>query len=121
MKFLLDENVDFPLAGFLKDLGHDVTAVAHGYPHALKDTEILAIANQEERVIVTNDQDFGELVFRRGLPHQGVVLFRLRQEGLEIKKAWLERVITHHADHLDRFIVITDAGIRVRRTRPNNP
>ncbi len=47
MRFLLDENVDFPLAAFLRQRGHDVTAIAYEYPHALKDPEVLAIAVQE--------------------------------------------------------------------------
>jgi|SRR5579875_40933 len=69
MKFLLDESADYPLAQFLRDLGHDVTAIAHEHPHALKDAEVLKIAVSERRVLITNDRDFGELVFRRRLGH----------------------------------------------------
>ncbi len=64
MKFLLDESADFPLASFLKQLGHDVTAIAHDYPHALKDREVLSIAREEQRILIANDRDFGELIFR---------------------------------------------------------
>lgn len=115
MKFLLDESVDFPLADYLKELGHDVTAVAHDYPHALKDRQVLAIAHQEKRILVTNDRDFGELIFRQQLPHSGVILFRLEVEDLPAKKAWLKRVLTGYAGQLSHFLVITERGIRVRR------
>jgi predicted nuclease of predicted toxin-antitoxin system len=72
MKFLLDESADYPLAQFLRDVGHDVTAIAHDHPHALKDAEVLKIAVSERRVLIINDRDFGELVFRRRLGHAGV-------------------------------------------------
>jgi predicted nuclease of predicted toxin-antitoxin system len=117
MRFLLDESVDDPLSSFLKSLGHDTTAIAHDYPFALKDTEVLAIATSEQRVLLTNDKAFSELIFRRRLPHAGVILFRLVHEDIEIKRHWLSYVLTHYRDQLDQFIVISDHGIRIRRTR----
>ena len=45
MKFLLDESADYPLATYLRALGHDITAIGHDYPHALEDREVLAIAH----------------------------------------------------------------------------
>jgi len=116
MRFLLDESADYPLASFLHSMGHDVTSIAHDYPHALKDTEVLAIATTEGRVLITNDKDFGELVFRRHLPHAGVILFRLTDEGLEAKQRWLVHVLTRYPSQLHQFIVIADQGIRLRRT-----
>jgi predicted nuclease of predicted toxin-antitoxin system len=116
MKFLLDESADFPLADYLKTQGHDVTAVAHDYPHALKDRDVLAIARREERILITNDHDFGELVFRQQLPHAGVILFRLQGEDLPIKIAWLEYALAKYADQLSQFLVITERGVRIRRT-----
>lgn len=115
MKFLLDESADFPLASYLKALGHDVTAIAHDYPHALKDEEVLKIAQQEKRILITNDRDFGELIFRQKLPHHGVILFRLGEEDIETKKAWLERVLVDYQKNLQHFIVVTDRGIRIRK------
>ena len=82
MWFLLDESADFPLAAYLTALGHDVTAIAHDYPHALPDTDVLAIATRERRILITNDRDFGELIVRRHYPHHGVILFRPVQAAL---------------------------------------
>src|SRR6476659_4516168 len=115
MKFLLDENADFLLAGVLRDLGHDVTAIARDYPAAIKDLEVLEIAQREERVLITNDLDFGELIFRRRLPHAGVLLFRLEAEDIQTKSTWLRYVLSHHAEQLDQFIVVTQRGVQVRR------
>lgn len=83
MKFLLDESAEYRIAAFLKDQGHDVTAIAHDYPQALTDSDVLAIAEAEGRVMITNDLDFGELVFRDGKVHAGVILFRLPSGGTE--------------------------------------
>jgi len=114
MRFLLDESADFPLAAFLRELGHDVTSIAHDYPSALKDHEILEIALREARVHITNDTDFGELVVRRRLPHSGIILFRLRNEELSIKQARLVHALDHYADQMQHLLVITQRGIRVR-------
>ncbi|HEX8228055.1 MAG TPA: DUF5615 family PIN-like protein [Chloroflexia bacterium] len=117
MKFLLDESADFPLGTYLTNLGHDVKAIAYDYPQALRDREVLAIAHQEERILITNDTDFGELIFRRRLSHAGVVLFRLGSESVAAKIFWLDYVLAQHAEHLDQFIVVTERGIRVRRAQ----
>ena len=116
MRFLLDESADFPLAAFLQDLGHDVTSIAHEYPHALQDRAVLEIAFREQRILVTNDRDFGELVVRRRLTHAGIILFRLKNEDLSAKQAWLAHALENYADQLRQLLVITQGGIRVRRS-----
>lgn len=116
MRFLLDESADFPLAAFLQSQGYDVTAIAHDYPHALKDHEVLAIARQEQRILITNDRDFGELIVRQKLTHAGVILFRLHDEDLPTKQRWLTYVLTHHRHDLRHLIVITGQKVRIRRT-----
>ena len=71
MKFLLDANVEFRLATFLTSLGHDVKTIAHDFPASLTDHEVLALAVKEQRILLTNDRDYGELIFRQHLPHRG--------------------------------------------------
>ena len=115
MRFLLDENVDTRLALFLRRQGHDVTAIVQDYGHALGDHEVLAIAAREQRVLITDDLDFGELVVRERLPHAGVLLFRLGGADPKIKQEWLRFVLTNHAEDLMSLIVVTARGVRVRR------
>lgn len=114
MRFLLDESADYPLAAFLQQHGHDVTAIAHEYPHALSDLEVLTIAYEEQRILITNDRNFGELLFRRRLPHAGVILFRLGDEDLQTKQAWLLYILRHHSQDLHNFIIVTPQKIRIR-------
>jgi predicted nuclease of predicted toxin-antitoxin system len=115
MRFLLDENVEYRLATFLQHYGHDVTAIAHDYLAALKDSEVLRISVREERILITNDRDFGELVVRRQLPHVGVILLRLHEERYETQQNRLLYVLTHHTQDMGRFIVVTADSIRVRQ------
>lgn len=117
MKFLLDESAEYRLAAFLADQGHDVTAIAHDYPYALTDAEVLRIAQEEQRTLITNDRDFGELAFHRGMSHCGIVLFRLPPGHTDRKIAALRDLLTSHANRLDQFIVVGQSGIRARRTR----
>lgn len=114
MRFLLDEGLPFRLVTHLQALGHDVTAVGHDYPHALADRAILAIATTKQRIVLSNDKDFGDLIFRDRLPHAGVILFRLGYVPIDVRIAYLERVVTDYADRLDQFMVITHRDIRVR-------
>lgn len=77
MKFLLDESAEFRIAAFLTNQGHDVKTIVREYTPGLPDSEVLAIARHEQRILITNDRDFGELIFRQILPHSGVIYFRL--------------------------------------------
>src|SRR4051812_25262357 len=105
MRFLLDENAEFRIAAFLKDQGHDVTAIAHDYPASLPDSEVLQLAVSEQRILITNDRDFGALIFHQRLPHTGVIYFRLPLDTTaELKIAWLKRIFADYADRLDQFL-----------------
>jgi predicted nuclease of predicted toxin-antitoxin system len=116
MRFLLDENVEYRLAAFLRELGHDVTAIAHDYPHALSDHEVLMIARSEQRILLTSDRDFGELIIREHLPHAGVIYLRFPPATFTLKTQRLAQVLVSHREQLDQFLVIDPAGARVRRT-----
>jgi predicted nuclease of predicted toxin-antitoxin system len=116
VKFLLDESAEFRIGEFLAAQGHDVTSIVRNYPRALSDADVLAIAVAEERTIITNDTDFGELVVRDGRPHSGVVLLRLGSGDTKKKIDAVERLLRTHADKMDSFIVVDSRGARVRRT-----
>jgi predicted nuclease of predicted toxin-antitoxin system len=115
MKFLLDESADSRIASFLRQQGHDVTVIAQDYPASLADQAVLAIALCEQRVLITNDRDFGELIFAGRMPHAGVILFRLSPiTDLALKIDRLEFLLTNHAAQLDQFVVVTKDRVRIR-------
>jgi len=59
MIFLADENLDFPIISALRNAGYDVLSVSELSP-SIDDNEVLKIANNENRILLTSDKDFGE-------------------------------------------------------------
>ena len=114
MRFLLDESADQRLADHLDSLGHDIAIAARDYPRSLDDPTVLSIAHREGRVQITNDRDFGGLVFEHLQPHAGIILLRLKGLPLATRIARLDHVLTNHADDLDRFVVVSEQTVRVR-------
>jgi len=117
MRFLLDENVDARIARYLRAGGHDVLLVQDEPGVGVSDVEVLAAALRQQRILVTNDTDFGELILRRGLPHSGVLLFRLQTTALEAKQAAVDLVLRDYHERLGEFLVVTEDRVRVRRAR----
>ena len=117
MRVLLDQNFDRRFAPILRDLGHDVTVVSIDYPPGIPDTEVVALGQREGRLLLTHDMDFGELIVRESLPHAGVILYRVRAREFGFKRDRLLRVLQDHAADLHRFLVVTEATVRVVHRR----
>jgi predicted nuclease of predicted toxin-antitoxin system len=114
MKCLVDECTGTSVAACLRDKGHDVVAVVDVMPEA-SDRDILRQAVLEGRIVVTNDKDFGVLVYRSGWEHRGIVLLRLRDERAENKVRIVNAVLARVGEKLrDHYVVATETGIRVR-------
>jgi predicted nuclease of predicted toxin-antitoxin system len=117
MKFLFDQSADFRLIAHLRQLGHDVSAISRNYPPGLADEDVLAIARQEQRILVVADRDFGELIFNQGLARAGVLFFRLPGAQLQTKIEHLDKALQEHAVDLaaGEFMVVTAGQIRIAR------
>lgn len=89
MKFLFDVGVGAAAERWLAAQGHDVKAVRDLNP-GMPDIEILELAAAEQRLVVTMDKDFGELVYRSQRAHAGVLLLRLEAATGAEKVAVLE-------------------------------
>ncbi|MBI5814805.1 MAG: DUF5615 family PIN-like protein [Nitrospinae bacterium] len=75
MRFLADECCDASIAEALRRAGHDVLAVKHLLPGA-PDEDVIALAIRENRILLTEDKDFGQLVFASGKDNIGVIFLR---------------------------------------------
>lgn len=115
MNILADESVDGPIVERLRQEGYAVIYVAELTP-GISDEEVLQQANADAALLITADKDFGELVFRNGLIHAGVVLMRLA--GLQ-PSAKAERVIKVFSDRMPQlqnaFTVVSRASVRIRK------
>ncbi len=114
MRFIVDESSGVAVAEYLRSTGHDVLAVSE-IMHQAEDQDILILALNEQRILVTNDKDFGELVFRSGQGHHGVPLLRLRNESSANRVRVVRSVMESHANRLQgHFVVATETGVRIR-------
>jgi predicted nuclease of predicted toxin-antitoxin system len=114
MKFLVDHNVGRSVAQFLTNAGHDTIFVGDVDPHML-DSEILHWAVRDQRILITQDHDFGMLVYRSNQPHAGVLLLRMGQARRAERIAALKWILQHHADELPGcFSVFENERLRIR-------
>lgn len=114
MRILADENVARDVVAWLRAGGHDVTFAAELQAGA-PDTQWAATSELEQRVLLTSDKDFGELVFRDRLVTHGIVLMRLDDLTVAEILARLQDVWSVvEANPAGRFIVITESKVRVR-------
>jgi predicted nuclease of predicted toxin-antitoxin system len=117
VRWLIDECVDANLAALLRGLGHDVVYVSDLTPRAA-DTEVMNRAHHENRLLLTEDKEFGDLVFRRARPVPGIVLLRIDSSRRMRKGPRLLAAIDRFGDTLfGRYTVIEDARFRSRPLR----
>lgn len=104
MRFLVDECTGPALAKWLETELHEVYSVYDNSP-GMTDEEILLKAYAEEWILITNDKDFGELIFREKKPHHGVILLRLKNERASSKIASMKLLLRHSDKLKDQFVV----------------
>lgn len=81
----------------------------------ISDDVVLNLANQESALLLTNDKDFGELVFRLKRITSGIVLLRLAGLDSVEKADVVAQVVRQHAEELPvAFTVITPKTVRIR-------
>jgi len=82
----------------------------------MEDDEVIAKAFAENWILITNDKDFGDKIYRERRPHKGVVLLRLEDERSVNKIAILQRLLEGYAERLtDQFVVVTERQVRFAR------
>jgi len=114
VRWVADECVAAPLVASLRLLGHDVLYVAEAAA-GLNDVDVIALATREKRILLTEDKDFGDLVFRRERKVPGLVLLRIASENTSLKIERLATAIERYGDGLfDRYLVIEERRFRSR-------
>ena len=104
MRFLVDECRGPLVAQALRELDHVVSSV-YDETQGLDDESIIEKAYRGNYILITNDKDFGELVFRMRKPHKGVILLRLGDERSKNKVVVLKRVLELYSEELSTFLV----------------
>jgi predicted nuclease of predicted toxin-antitoxin system len=114
MKFLLDVNASGILSTLLLELSHDIACV-NSVDAKMSDDEILDWAVSEERIIITTDSDFEQMIWLQNRIHCGV----LRLENLPRldRVALIQEVLTNYPVDLasGAVVIATQQKIRIRR------
>jgi predicted nuclease of predicted toxin-antitoxin system len=115
MEIVADESVDFNIVLALRQSGVDVFAIAESSPSII-DENVLEIAVRKGIPLLTEDKDFGELVYRLQLPHCGVLLLRVLNMPTEIKCILISKIINEHIESIkNAFCVFDGFNMRVRK------
>lgn len=112
MRFLVDECTGTFVAQWLQQQGHEVFSV-YDQVRGIEDETIIRKAFDENRILITNDKDFGEKIYRWQSKHHGVVFLRLEDERAVIKIKVMNELLKTYADQLpNQFVVVTESSVR---------
>ena len=111
MRFLADESCAQPVIRALREAAHDVAAIAEMAKGA---SDEYVLEQALKRVLVTEDRDFGELVYARRQPSAGVLLIRFHPSARRNKPVTVVAAVAKLGQRLqDAFTVIEPGRVRV--------
>lgn len=115
MRFLADESCDFAVVRALRAAGHDVLAVAELFPR-LEDVAVLDLAIRQKRITLTEDKDFGQLVFADRRATGGVILVRFPLRARGDLAGTMVQLVRRRGERLTGcFVVVQPGRVRIRR------
>ncbi len=115
MRFLADESCDFTFVRVLRSAGHDVLAVAESAAGA-PDDKVIALAHSQRRILITEDKDFGQLVFAAAASTSGVIYVRYPMRFRSTLGVDLLRLVEERGEALIcAFAVVEPGRIRIGR------
>ena len=117
MRFLIDRCAGRRLAEWLRNCGHDVVEAQTLGPDP-GDKALLEVAESENRVLITMDKDFGELIYLHGVPHAGLI--RLSDVRVARRIELVEELTNQYREALEGRAIVTVQGGRVRISRPQS-
>src|ERR1017187_5740594 len=105
MRFLAHECCDFAAVRSLRAHGHDVLAVSE-FQHRSVDDDVMELALAEDRILLTEDKDFGWLVFAARMDSPGVVLIRFPASARRLLAVAVLNLVSEHASQLPGAFVV---------------
>lgn len=115
MNFLLDESCDAKVATALEEVGHDVLKVAQ-VSQGITDEEVIKLALEQSRILLTEDKDFGQLIYAAGKESCGVILFRFPSTERErMAEKIVELASIEKTSLQTSFVVLEPTKTRIRR------
>ena len=117
LRFLVDVGVGRGIEKYLRKEGYDMKAVRDIDPR-MEDEEIIHIAVSENRMVVTMDKDFGELVYHCSTKHTGVLLLRLEDATGSEKLQVFKYILENYSSQIKNcFCVFQNDRFRIRKIK----
>jgi predicted nuclease of predicted toxin-antitoxin system len=117
LRFLADESCDFGVVSALRAEGYDVLALLEITSRTV-DSDVITQAYEENRILLTEDKDFGQLVFASQVDSAGVVLIRYPGNARKsLQEAVLKLVHEQGSEIQSAFVVVQPGHIRVSRNK----
>lgn len=113
MRFLVDESSGKRLHNLLKSAGHDSVFVGDS-SQGLDDESVLRKSEKENRILITDDKDFGELIFKLKRPESGIILLRLSDTSSTTRLDSILYLLNHHHPE-GNFITVADDRVKIRK------
>lgn len=118
LRFLADESCAASVIRALREDGHDVYALSEVMQRTI-DEVVLGQSVMEGRILLTEDKDFGALVFMGGAESAGIIFMRFPQHTRRTLVESVRRAVQQHGDALiGAFVVIQPGLVRFSRERP---
>ncbi len=115
LKFIVDVGVSKKVEDWLQIQEYNIKTIRSIDPR-MSDKEVLKLAESENRMVITMDKDFGELVYNSGLCHAGVLLLRLEEATSQEKVKIIKKILDRYSDKLpNNFCVYKDGKLRIRK------
>ncbi len=114
MKFIVDECIGPSLANWLKQNNYDAISVYDSLQSS-NDKVVLEHAVKEQRILITCDKDFGEMIFRNKMKHAGIILLRLMNDQPQNLINEIQKVLNEYSeqDLSNNFVVVTEKTVRI--------
>ena len=117
MRFLADENCDFAVVRALRLVAHDVLAISEVQKQSV-DREVIELCTQQNRVLITEDKDFGWLTYVQHIESPGVILIRFPAAARRSLADSVSNLVSRFAPKLaGSFVVLRPGGVRFSTLR----
>jgi predicted nuclease of predicted toxin-antitoxin system len=111
---IIDENIDQIILDKIRSLNYEVYFI-RDHEAGISDQEVIEITKQYKGFLVTEDKDFGELVFAHNFKGFSVILLRYdKSDLLQVVKNIKKVLASYYENPGHYFFTITKSKIRVR-------
>ena len=115
LRFLADESCDYTVVRALQSESYDVLSVSE-YTTQSIDRDLIEQAYQEQRILITEDKDFGWLVFVSQVESAGVILIRFPGNARsQLAQDIISLVKERSAEISGAFVVMQPGYVRISR------